>query len=72
MSGFGPSFLTLNMQRFKYEDNELIPILQAGDLITVNDKLVEVIDWALDVLVVTFVTGMMTVLWRVDVHFTKT
>ena len=33
------------MQRFKYEDNELIPILQAGDLITVNDKLVEVIDW---------------------------
>ena len=27
---------------------------------------------ALDVLVVTFVTGMMTVLWRVDVHFTKT
>lgn len=32
------------MQRFKYEDNELIPILQAGDLITVNDKLVEVID----------------------------
>lgn len=22
------------MQRFKYEDNELIPILQAGDLIT--------------------------------------
>lgn len=33
------------MQRFKYEDNELIPILQAGDLITVNDKPVEVIDW---------------------------
>lgn len=30
------------MQRFKYE---LISILQAGDLITVNDKLVEVIDW---------------------------
>ena len=24
------------MQRFKYEDNELLPILQAGDLITVN------------------------------------
>lgn len=33
------------MQKFKYEDNELIPILQVGDLITVNDKLVEVIDW---------------------------
>lgn len=32
------------MQRFKYEDNELIPILQAGDLITVNDKLVEIVD----------------------------
>jgi hypothetical protein len=32
------------MQRFKYEDNELIPILQAGDLITVNDSLVEIAD----------------------------
>lgn len=72
MSGFGPSFLTLNMQRFKYEDNELIPILQAGDLITVNDKLVEVIDWGPGCAGCYFVTGMMTVLWRVDVHFTKT
>lgn len=27
------------MQRFKYEDNELLPILQAGDLITVNGSL---------------------------------
>ena len=34
------------MQRFKYEDNELIPILQVGDLITVNDKPVEVINWS--------------------------
>ena len=32
------------MQRFKYEDNELIPILQSGDLITVNDSLVEIAD----------------------------
>lgn len=32
------------MQRFKYEDNELIPILQAGDLITVNDSPVEIVD----------------------------
>lgn len=29
------------MQRFKYEDNELLPILQAGDLITVNGSPVE-------------------------------
>lgn len=34
------------MQRFKYENNELMPILQAGDLITINDKPVEVIDWS--------------------------
>lgn len=34
------------MQKFKYEDNELIPILQVGDLITVNDKPVEVINWS--------------------------
>lgn len=33
------------MQRFKYEDNELLPILQAGDLIIVNDKLVEIANW---------------------------
>lgn len=59
------------MQRFKYEDNELIPILQAGDLITVNDKLVEVIDWGPGcALAVTL--KPVTVLWRVDVHFTKT
>lgn len=32
------------MQRFKYEDNELIPILQAGDLITVNGSPVEIVD----------------------------
>lgn len=32
------------MQRFKYEDNELLPILQAGDLITINDKLVAITD----------------------------
>lgn len=34
------------MQRFKYENNELMPILQAGDLITVNDEPVEVINWS--------------------------
>lgn len=32
------------MQKFKYEDNELIPILQAGDLITVNGSPVEIVD----------------------------
>lgn len=32
------------MQRFKYEDNELIPILQAGDLTTVNGSPVEIVD----------------------------
>lgn len=32
------------MQRFKYEHNELIPILQAGDLITVNGNSVEIAD----------------------------
>lgn len=32
------------MQKFKYEDKELIPILQAGDLITVNDSLMEIAD----------------------------
>lgn len=32
------------MQRFKYEDNRLIPILQAGDLITVNGNSVEIAD----------------------------
>lgn len=32
------------MQRFKYEYNELIPILQAGDLITVNGSPVEIVD----------------------------
>lgn len=32
------------MQKFKYEDNELIPILQVGDLITVNGSPVEIVD----------------------------
>ena len=32
------------MQKFKYEDNELIPILQAGDLITINGSPVEIVD----------------------------
>lgn len=31
------------MLRFKYEDNELVPILQAGDLIEINEKLVEIV-----------------------------
>ena len=32
------------MQRFKYENNELIPILQEGDLITVNGNPVKIVD----------------------------
>ena len=36
------------MQKFKYEDNELIPILQAGDLITVNGSPVEIVDCTME------------------------
>ena len=32
------------MQRFKYEDNELIPILQSGDLITVYGSPADIVD----------------------------
>lgn len=32
------------MLKFRYKDNELIPILQAGDLITVNGTPVEIAD----------------------------
>lgn len=32
------------MLRFKYEDNELIPILQTGDLGEINGKLMEIAD----------------------------
>ena len=56
------------MQRFKYEDNELLPILQAGDLITVNGSPVEIVDSG--ALAVTL--KPVTVLWSVDVHLTET
>lgn len=49
------------MQRFKYEDNELIPILQAGDLITVNGSPVEIVDSALAVTL-----KPVTVLWSIS------
>lgn len=52
------------MQRFKYEDNELIPILQAG--ITVNGSPVEIVDSALAVTL-----KPVTVLWSVHLIFRK-